>query len=99
MKSHTNARSHHDESEHLTEESRSLLEATAEATEEKIVEARKRLAAALDMAKDAYGKVHDKAVAGAKYADKTIRDNPYQTMAVTFGVGALVGFLLSRRGK
>jgi len=99
MKSHSNAHSHRDESEHLTEESRSLLEATAEATEEKIIEARKRLAAALETAREAYDRVQDKAVAGAKHADKTIRENPYQAMAVAFGVGALLGFLLSRRGR
>jgi ElaB/YqjD/DUF883 family membrane-anchored ribosome-binding protein len=38
-----------------------------------------------------------KIVAGAKYTDETIRENPYQSMAVAAGLGLLVGVLLGRR--
>ena len=38
-------------------------------------------------------------VAGAKCADATIRDNPYQSIAIAAGVGLLAGVLLSRSCK
>ena len=39
----------------------------------------------------------DKAVEGAKATDSAIRSHPYESMAIAFGVGALIGFLASRR--
>jgi ElaB/YqjD/DUF883 family membrane-anchored ribosome-binding protein len=30
-------------------------------------------------------------------ADQTVRENPYQSIAIGVGVGALVGYLLARR--
>jgi ElaB/YqjD/DUF883 family membrane-anchored ribosome-binding protein len=35
-----------------------------------------------------------KVVAGVKYADETIRANPYQSLAIAAGVGLLVGGLV-----
>ena len=32
-----------------------------------------------------------------KAADKVIRDHPYQTIGIAFGVGLLIGFLARRR--
>lgn len=83
----------------ITDDTKALLEATADAASEKVVQARNRLSAAMAAAKDGYYVVQKKAVEGAKVADKTIRENPYQAVAVAFGVGALVGFLLSRRDR
>jgi ElaB/YqjD/DUF883 family membrane-anchored ribosome-binding protein len=73
------------------------MAATADVAGEKVGDARKRLAAALDRAKEIGGCVRDKAVAGAKAADQTIRENPYQAIAIGVGVGAVLGFLLARR--
>jgi ElaB/YqjD/DUF883 family membrane-anchored ribosome-binding protein len=39
------------------------------------------------------------AIQSAKAADKLVRENPYRAAGIAFGVGALVGFLLSRRGE
>ncbi len=86
----------HDVSQ-LAEDARALMTATADVAGEKVGEARKRLAAALDQGKEIYGRVRDKAVEGAKVADKTVRENPYQAIAIGVGVGALVGYLLGRR--
>jgi ElaB/YqjD/DUF883 family membrane-anchored ribosome-binding protein len=36
---------------------------------------------------------------GAKITDETIRENPYQSLAVAAGAGLLVGLLLGRRGE
>lgn len=81
----------------LAEDARALMAATADVAGEKVGEARKRLAAALDQGKEIYGRVRDKAVEGAKVADKTVRANPYQAIAIGVGVGAIVGYLLGRR--
>ena len=86
-----------DNLESLAEDARALLAATADVAEDKVVEARKRLASALDTGSDAWASARDKAVEGAKVADEAIHRNPYPAMGVAFGVGALIGFLISRR--
>lgn len=81
----------------LAEDAHNLLSATADIAGEKVGEARERLAAALENGKEIYGRVREKAVAGAKVADKTVRDNPYQAIGIALGVGALIGYLVARR--
>ena len=81
----------------LAEDACALMVATADVAGEKVAEARKRLAAALENAKDIAGRVRDKAVEGAKAADQVVRDNPYQAIGIAFGVGALIGYLAMRR--
>jgi ElaB/YqjD/DUF883 family membrane-anchored ribosome-binding protein len=73
------------------------MAATADVAGEKVAEARARLAAALESAKEIAGRVRDKAVESAKAADEAVRDNPYQAIGIAFGVGALVGYLAMRR--
>jgi ElaB/YqjD/DUF883 family membrane-anchored ribosome-binding protein len=81
----------------LAEDARALLAATADVAGDKVAEARTRLADALESAKQVAGRVRDKAVEGANAADEVVRDNPYQTIGIAFGVGALVGYLATRR--
>jgi ElaB/YqjD/DUF883 family membrane-anchored ribosome-binding protein len=81
----------------LAADARALMAATADVAGEKVGEARKRLAAALESGKEIYGRVRDKAVEGAKVADLTVRENPYQAIAIGVGVGAVLGFLVARR--
>jgi ElaB/YqjD/DUF883 family membrane-anchored ribosome-binding protein len=81
----------------LAEDARDLLAATADVAGEKVGQARKRLAAALERGREIAGNVRDKAVAGAKVTDQAIRENPYQAVAIGIGVGALIGFLVARR--
>jgi len=81
----------------LAEDARALMTATADVAGEKVGEARKRLAAALENAKRIAAEVRDKAVAGAKVADQTVHEHPYQAIAIGVGVGALMGYLLARR--
>jgi ElaB/YqjD/DUF883 family membrane-anchored ribosome-binding protein len=81
----------------LAEDARALMAATADVAGEKVGDARKRLATALESAKHMAGVVRDKAVAGAKAADQTVRDNPYQAIAIGVGVGAVLGYLIARR--
>lgn len=81
----------------LAEDAQALMTATADVAGEKVVAARKRLAAALESAKEIAANVREKAVAGAKVADQTVRENPYQAIVIGVGVGAVVGYLLGRR--
>ena len=81
----------------LAEDARALMAATADVAGEKVGEARKRLAAVLESGKKIFGRVKDKAVEGAKATDEAVREHPYQALAVAFGVGAIVGYLVARR--
>ena len=81
----------------LAEDARALMAATADVAGEKVSEARKRLAAALESGKKILGQVKDKAVEGAKATDEAVREHPYQALAIAFGVGAIAGYLISRR--
>jgi ElaB/YqjD/DUF883 family membrane-anchored ribosome-binding protein len=81
----------------LAEDARALMAATADVAGEKVGEARKRLAAALENGRQVFGRVRDKAVEGAKAADQTVRENPYQAIAIALGVGAVIGYLAARR--
>lgn len=94
MKAHTN-KSH--SSEHLMEDAEALLEATAHVAEEKVMQARNRLSAAIERGKETWDAVQEKAVAGAKATDLVIRENPYKALGVALGVGLVVGYLLGRR--
>jgi ElaB/YqjD/DUF883 family membrane-anchored ribosome-binding protein len=81
----------------LAEDARALMAATADVAGEKVSEARKRLAAALERGKEIAGNVRDKAVAGAKAADEAVREHPYQAIAIGVGVGAILGYIIARR--
>jgi ElaB/YqjD/DUF883 family membrane-anchored ribosome-binding protein len=81
----------------LAEDARALLSATADVAGEKVGDARKRLTAALERAKEIAGQVRDKAVQGAKATDEAVREHPYQAMAIALGVGAVIGYLAARR--
>lgn len=41
--------------------------------------------------------VRERAVEGAKETDKVIREHPYETLGIAFGVGLLAGVLLNRK--
>ena len=62
----------HNDTGTLAEDARALLAATADVGEEKVTEARNRLAAALERGKEIYGRARDKAVEGAKAADAAV---------------------------
>jgi ElaB/YqjD/DUF883 family membrane-anchored ribosome-binding protein len=81
----------------LVEDARKLLDATSEIADEKITAARKRLTDALETGKETYENLQGKVVKGAKIADRTVRRHPYESIAVALGIGALIGFLFSRR--
>jgi len=81
----------------LADDARALMAATADVAGDKVNEARKRLASALENVKQAAGRVREKAVEGARLADECVREHPYQALVVGMAVGAVVGFVLGRR--
>lgn len=89
-----------DDPAQLAEDAQTLVDATADIASEKVSEARKRFKEVLERvaecSKETWNTVSEKAVSGAKITDKTIRENPYQSVGVALGIGALLGFLLTR---
>jgi len=81
----------------LADDARALMAATADVAGEKVSEARKRLAAALESGKEIYGRVRDKAVDCAKVTDEAVHEHPYQAIGIALGVGALIGYLAAHR--
>ena len=81
----------------LAEDAQALMAATADVAGDKVAAARKRLATALESAKELASNVRDKAVAGAKVADQKVRENPYQAIAIGVSLGAVIGYLIGRR--
>jgi ElaB/YqjD/DUF883 family membrane-anchored ribosome-binding protein len=81
----------------LAADSEELLHATKDAAGEKANDIRERLHDALESAKRTCGRLEEKATEGAKAADRTIREHPYQTLGIAFGVGVLIGVLVTRK--
>ena len=81
----------------LAEDARALMAATADVAGEKVAEARKRVASALESSKEICGRVRQQALEGAKAADQAVHQYPYQAIAIGVGVGAVLGYLLSCR--
>jgi ElaB/YqjD/DUF883 family membrane-anchored ribosome-binding protein len=97
MKRHNSTTAVTENLEALAEDAKALMSATADVAEEKVVQARKRLANALEKGKNAITHLQEQVVHSAKATDELIREHPYHAMGVAFGAGALVAFLLSRR--
>ena len=60
-------------------------------------ELRKKLDAAIDNAKAVCEQLQERTADAAKATDQTIRDHPYEAIAVAFGVGLLLGMISGRR--
>lgn len=95
MKEH--ATQAHGDLQSIADAAQVLIAATTDVAGDKVAEARKRLAVAIEKGRETWSKVQEKAVEGAKAADKSIRDHPYQAIGIAIGVGAVIGFLLARR--
>jgi ElaB/YqjD/DUF883 family membrane-anchored ribosome-binding protein len=77
----------------IVTDSEELLHATKDAVGGKANEVRQRLAGGLEAAKRTCRRLEEKTIEGAKAADRTIREHPYQSIGVAFGVGLLIGVL------
>lgn len=74
-----------------------LLQAGASELSEKGRAARARLAAALDGARETGRKLQEQTIAGARVTDRVIREHPYQSIGLAFGIGLLIGVLINRK--
>jgi ElaB/YqjD/DUF883 family membrane-anchored ribosome-binding protein len=74
-----------------------LLRAGVQDISDHGVAARERLAAALQAAKDTRERLEQRAAAALKSTDRTIREYPYQSIGVAFGIGILLGVLANRK--
>jgi len=81
----------------LTEDAEALLKATAGDVSEKVKEARSRLAAAIDRVKASTQDMEKRAAEAAKVADKVVREHPYESIGIAFGLGLLIGVLVARK--
>ncbi len=83
--------------QHLAKDARALVTATAEVAEQKVVDARKRLANALESGGEIYEDVRETVAEKARAADEYVREKPYQSLAIAVCAAVLVGYLLGRR--
>jgi len=81
----------------VVQDSEQLLQDSAGAVGEKARELRERLAHTVEVAKATCVRVQESAKQGAKATDRAIREHPYQSIGVAFGVGILIGVLLGRK--
>jgi ElaB/YqjD/DUF883 family membrane-anchored ribosome-binding protein len=74
----------------LKNNAKALLAATGNLAGDAIAQARNKLAASLEATR---------AVQSVKSADRKLRANPYQAVAIAFGVGTIFGLFLARRRR
>ena len=83
----------------VAEAEKMMGDSLTEHSEDALSALRSRFDATQERFADIYEGAKKKVVAGAKYTDTTIRENPYQSIAIAAGVGLLIGVLLGRRSK
>ena len=81
----------------VVRDSEELLHDTVGVAGEKGHQMRERLARAIESIKSTCTTLEAKAVEGAKATDKVIREHPYQSIGVAFGLGVLIGVLVTRK--
>jgi ElaB/YqjD/DUF883 family membrane-anchored ribosome-binding protein len=87
--------------ETLTHDAEELLKATASDMSDKAMEARNRVSAALERAKNACAQLQQQTISAAKAAtkkaDTLIRDHPYESIGLALVIGLLLGVIVARR--
>jgi ElaB/YqjD/DUF883 family membrane-anchored ribosome-binding protein len=81
----------------VVKDAEELMKTTAGVAGEKVSDVRTRLAAALESAKATCHRLEEKSVAAAKATDRCIREHPYESIGVAFGLGLLIGVLIGRK--
>ena len=74
-----------------------LIKATAGELNKKGRQARLRIKASLNSAKQSCETLEQRAREGAKVTDRQIRSYPYESIGVAFAIGLLLGILAGRR--
>ena len=81
----------------VVRDSEELLQSSAGVVGEKAHEMRERLAQTLESAKATCRRLEEKAIEGARATDRVIREHPYESLGVAFGIGLLIGVLVTRK--
>jgi ElaB/YqjD/DUF883 family membrane-anchored ribosome-binding protein len=85
----------------LARDAEDLLRATAGDVSEKAKEFRSRVTAALEQAKATCENMREQTAATAratvKKANTAIRTHPYESLGLAFGIGLLIGVLVTRK--
>lgn len=80
----------------VAQDAEDLIRATAGEVNEKTKQARARLAQTLEKAKVTAQDLQAKATEKVKVADEVIREHPYESLGVAFGLGLLLGVIVNR---
>ena len=83
----------------LAKDARSLVTATTDVAAQKFGDVRQRVVETVNRAKETAGRVCDQAVDQAKAADNAVHEYPYKALGIALAVGAIVGYLVFRRGS
>ena len=81
----------------VVQEGEELLKAGAKDLTERGLAARERLAAALEVAKETRRKLEQGARATVQATGRLVHEHPYQSVGLAFGVGMLLGMVITRR--
>jgi len=81
----------------LIRDAEELLKAGVTDAGGKTAEIKARLQNSVDKAKATAKQLEDRAIAGAKAADRVIRAHPYESMGLALGFGVLLGLALGRK--
>ena len=73
-----------------------LMQATAGDASEKAKTARARLSDAVERVKTTCHDLQERTILASKAADQLVRDHPYESVGIAFGVGLLLGLLAAR---
>jgi len=58
---------------------------------------REKLHDAVEAARATAHRIKERAFVGARAADHAVRDHPYQSIGIAFGLGLLIGVLVNRK--
>lgn len=83
----------------IAEAEKMVGESLTEHTTDAVTALRARFNTAQERLGEMYEVGKKRVVAGAKYTDAAIRENPYQAIAIAAGAGLLAGILLGRRSN
>ncbi len=97
MKEATMEEHHTGNLESMAHDAEDFVRETSTGLGDRAREARARLASSMASAKASLAKLNEKAVQSAKATDRVIRDHPYQSIGIAFGVGILIGVLVTRK--
>jgi ElaB/YqjD/DUF883 family membrane-anchored ribosome-binding protein len=81
----------------LIHDAEELLKAGTTEASGKVEDLKARLQTSVGRMKEHYHHAHDKLVDGAKATDKVIREHPYESIGLAFGIGLLIGVLVTRK--